>query len=74
MNITFIILLHTFVQLDPHNSSWQTRLLHFSPIQPGLQVHDPSIGEQIAPFSQVQLFVQFKPNVPSGHIFKHYKT
>lgn len=73
VNIALSILLHTFVQLGPQNSFWQTRLLHFSPIQPELQVQVPSIGEQIAPFSQLQLLVQFKPNVPSVQIFKHCK-
>lgn len=32
------------------------------------------MGEQVAPFSQVQLFVQFSPYVPCGQVFRHCST
>lgn len=34
---------------------------------PALHVQDPSTGEQVAPFSQVQTEEQLTPYVPAGH-------
>jgi len=62
----------TFAQLGPYKPSSQARWLHVLPIQFGPHIQVPLVGSHVAPFSQVQLFVQFNPNVPSGQIFRHY--
>lgn len=37
-----------------------------SPSQPGVQEQEPSVGLQAAPLAQVQLSLQFRPQVPPG--------
>lgn len=52
---------HALLQSGPYIPSGQARSEQSDPFQPGVQVHDPFVGSQVAPLKHVQLSEQLAP-------------